>query len=124
MVPSARGSLRLWLACVVFAILTTACHSVRFDLSQVPVPVSAKPGPESGGTPFRIEKKTMVWVHGLFGQSDPDVATLVADAAKGYSRVAGFRVSVGGDLHDWLITHLSLTLIRMKTVTIEGVLIK
>ena len=74
--------------------------------------------------PFRIEERSILWVHGLLGQSSPDVAALVAEAGRGYDRIAGFRVSVAGGFHDWLLTHLSGALVRMKTVVIEGELVR
>lgn len=104
----------------------TGCYSLEYDLSSISIPISAKPDSTKGGirAKFRIETKAAVWVHGLFGTSNPDVVELVRDIAKGYDRIAGFRVSVHGGFHDWLVTHLSGTLIRMKTVVIEGELRK
>jgi len=34
--------------------------------------------------------------------------------------VANFRVQVAASLHDWVITHLTLGIVRLKTVTIRG----
>lgn len=68
--------------------------------------------------PFTIEAHNVLWVHGLFGHAPPDVAALVAD------RIAGFRVRQDSGFHDWLITHLSLTLVRRRTVVIEGQLVR
>ena len=65
----------------------------------------------------------VLWAHGLFGQSEPDVAKLVSDAARGHDQIA-FRVRVSAGFHDWLLTHLTATLVRVKTVVIEGQLVK
>jgi hypothetical protein len=113
---------RLWLTILILPVLMTGCYSLEYDLSSIAIPISAKPDPTKGGTrsEFRIETKAIHWVHGLFGTSNPDVVALVQDISKGYDSISDFRVSVGGGFHDWLITHLSGTLVRMKTVVIEG----
>ena len=54
----------------------------------------------------------------------PDVAGLVTEAAEGYDRIADFRIRQSGSFHDWLLTHLSATLVRMKTVVITGQLVR
>ena len=106
--------------------LGSACVSLDYDLSGVPVPISAKPETSDAVevVPFRLEARNTLWVHGLAGHSEPDVAALVTEAAEGYDRIAGFRVSQGGNGHHWLLTHLSLTLVRMKRVVIEGQLVR
>lgn len=102
--------------------LGSACMSLDYDLSGVPIPVSAKPAPVDAVhvEPFRLEVRHTLWAHGLLGRSTPDVATLVSKLAEGHDRIAGFRVTQSGNIHHWLLTHLSLTLVRMKKVTIEG----
>ena len=115
------------LALMLLALLSVSCVSLDYDLATVPVPVSAKPA-EVGGEvePFRIEATNVLWVHGLFGHTPPppDVAELVAEKAQGWDRIAGFRVRQEGRFHQWLATHLSLTLVRMRTVVIEGQLVR
>lgn len=102
------------------------CLSLDYDLSTVPVPVSAKPAEPSAAevVPFELEARNVLWIHGLFGHRQPDVAALVAEKALGYDRIAGFRVSQTTNVHQWLLTHLSLTLVRMRTVVIEGQLVR
>ena len=104
------------------APLLTACLSVDYDLSGVTMPISAKPA-EPGAAevvPFRVEARQVLWFDGLFGRSTPDVAALVREAGHGYDRLASFRVSQETNIHQWLLTHLTLSLVRMKTVVIEG----
>ena len=110
---------------VLAAPFLTACLSLDYDLSSVPVPISAKPA-EAGVevVPFRIEARQQLYVDGLFGRSNPDVAALTAEAARGYDRIAGYRVKQTTNIHQWLLTHLSLSLWRMKTVVIEGQLVR
>lgn len=115
---------RLLSACLPLALLAS-CVSLDYDLTDLPIPVSAKPAAaDANATPLHIEAKNVLWVHGLFGHRSPEVAAMIADAAQGYDRIAGFRVSQAGSFHDWLLTHLSLTLVRMKSVVIEGQLIR
>ena len=106
--------------------LAFGCVSLDYDLSAVPIPVSAKPAVPGEVTAerFRIEAKNVLWVNGLFGRSTPDVAALVVERAQGYDRIADFKVSQETNVHQWLLTHLSLTLVRMRTVVIQGQLIR
>lgn len=106
--------------------LATSCVSLEYDLSEVPVPISAKPAEPGASevTPFRIQERNTLWVHGLFGQSMPDVTALVAEQAEGYDRIANFRVSQVGTVGTLFETHLTLTLLRSKRVVIEGELIR
>ena len=115
---------RLLIPCL--ALLATACLSLDYDLSGVPMPISAKPA-EPGvaeAVPFRIEARQQLFLDGLFGRSTPDVAALVTEAGQGYDRIARFRVKQTTNVHQWLLTHLSLSLWRMKTVVIEGELVR
>jgi hypothetical protein len=110
----------------LLALHAGACVTVDYDLSSVPVPVSAKqaePG-TAEAVPFRIEARNVLWFDGLFGRSTPDVAALVTKEARGYDRIADFRVSNETSFHQWLLTHLSLTLVRMKTVVVRGQLVR
>lgn len=112
------------LSCLLLVLLClglASCSSFSYDLQSVSIPVSAKPLEKGAtGVAFRIEKKTILWGHGLFGESIPDVASLVQEAAGDGTRITDFRVKVAGSFHDWLLTHLTLTMMRMKTVVIEG----
>jgi hypothetical protein len=126
---SSRGPRSKRLPSILMAALTltlASCGALQYDLSAVAMPISAKPAAPGSGRvePFVIERKSVLWVHGLFGQSAPDIAALVAEAGRGHDRIAGFRVQQAGGFHDWLITHLTLTLVRMKTVVIEGPLVR
>lgn len=112
-------------AVLLLALASAACQTLDYDLASVPIPVSAKPAePGSEVVPFELKGKNVLWVHGLFGKSQPEVAALVAERSRGFDRIAGFRVRQAGGFHDWLLTHLSLTLVRMKTVVIEGQLVR
>lgn len=106
--------------------LAAGCLSLDYDLSKVSVPISAKPAEAGQGevVPFRIEARNMLYFDGLFGRSTPDVAALVSEEAQGYDRIADFRVSQETNFHQWLLTHLSLSLVRMKTVVIRGQLVR
>ena len=95
--------------------------AASFDLASVPFPVSASPAPLGVATQsFTTAGKSVLWVHGLFGEDQPDVAQLVREQCGDCAGVANFRVSVAGSFHDWLLTHLTLGFVRMKTVTIRG----
>jgi hypothetical protein len=115
-----RSPSRLLLACT--AALASACLSLDYDLSTVPVPVSAKPAEPGAAAvePFRVEARQVLWLDGLLGRRTPDVAALVREAGQGCDRIASFRVGQQTNFHQWLLTHLTLSLVRMKTVVIEG----
>jgi hypothetical protein len=110
------------LACVPFTLLALgACSSLRYDLGSVPFPVSASPAAAGVATePFSVTGKSVLWAHGLLGEDQADVAQLVRDACGPCSGVANFRATAGAGFHDWLITHLTLGLVRMKTVSVSG----
>ena len=115
------------LCALLFAVLLCpACSSLEYDLSRIPIPVSAKPvtGQPNLVDPLVLQSKSILWVHGLFGQSNPDFAAEIAEAAKGYDRIADFRVEVSTGFHEWLVTHITASLIRMKTVRVTGHLVK
>jgi len=120
------GSRHPLLALLLLGLASASCVSLDYDLSGIPVPISAKPAedPAAEVVPFELEARNILWVHGAFGHREPDVAALVAEAAEGYDRIAGFRVRQTSNLHQWLATHLSLTIVRMRTVVIEGQLIR
>lgn len=101
-----------------------ACVSLDYDLSQVPVPISAKPATSGEVEPFAIEAHNVLYVHGLFGRNPPSVEELVSERAQGYDGIANFRVRQTSNVSQWLLTHLSLTLVRMRTVEIEGELVR
>lgn len=107
---------------LVPVLLLAACQPLTYDLAAVPVPVSARPpaAGEAPGEPFTLTAKNVLWVHGLLGQDQPDVAGLVNGVAQGSGGIADFRVVQAGSFHDWFLTHLTLGLVRLKTVTITG----
>lgn len=109
--------------CVPFALAlaTAACSSLRYDLADVPFPVSAQPAPAGApAEPFTVTGKSVLWAHGLFGEDQPDVGALLQEACGPCAGVANFRASAGAGFHDWLLTHLTLGLVRIKTVTVSG----
>jgi hypothetical protein len=109
-----------------FVLLASACSTVKYELDQLPFPVSASPlrGAAAEGDRFRLQDKHVLWVHGLLGDSQPDVQGELLANLLPCAGVADFRVESSASLHDWLITHLSLGLVRMKTVTVTGVRIR
>ena len=101
--------------------LLAGCSSLRYDLASVPFPVSASPAPPNAvAEPFTATGKSVLWVHGLFGESQADVAGLLREACGSCEGVADFRASSAPTFHDWLVTHLTLGFVRMKTITITG----
>jgi hypothetical protein len=95
---------------------------MQWDLQDVPFPVSASPLQKAppGTQTFSTSAKYVLWGYGLFGESQPDVKGKLIESAIPCAAVADFRVSANASFHDWLITHLTLGLVRMKTVTITG----
>ena len=110
-------------ACASFVLvaLTTGCASVRYDLGTLPFPVSASPVPDGAGDRFVLRDKHVLWLHGLAGDSQPDVAGALLANCIPCAGIADFRVETSASLHDWLVTHLTLGFVRMKTVTVTGV---
>jgi hypothetical protein len=98
------------------------CATTTFDLSGVSVPVRADCVVPAGAivVPFRVEAKSILWFHGLLGERVPDVAAIVKAQAADCDEVVNFRVRHVTKFPDWLATHLSLSLVRGKTVVVEG----
>ncbi len=98
------------------------CAAVQFDLGELPFVVSASPPPAGAAVePFEIREKAALYLHGLFGESVPDIAGLLAErCGEDCVGVHDFRVEVSASGHDWFLTHLTLTIVRLKTVTIRG----
>lgn len=103
-------------------LLLAGCGALSYDLSAVPFDVSARPGAGAdAGEEFTMTGKSVLWIHGLAGKDQPDVGALLRErCGDDCSGVTDFRVAVGASFHDWLLTHLTLGLVRMKTVTVSG----
>ncbi len=101
-------------------LLLASCGALTYDLSDVPFPVSARPNSELKAEPFELTGKSVLWVHGVAGKDQPDVGAMLRNHCNGSVGVSDFRVSVGASFHDWLLTHLSLGFVRMKTVRVTG----
>ena len=105
-------------------LLCSACGSLKYDLSSLDFPLRAGPAPAGAVTrPFALKAKSVLWVHGLAGHQQPDVAAQIQGLDPGPGGVANLRVTQSASFHDWLLTHLSLTILRRKTVRIEGDLV-
>ena len=105
---------------VLLLLAAASCSTLSYDLEPVPFPVSAKPAADAAGEPFAIEAKQILWVHGLLGEQQPDVAALLHEHCGDAAEVTDFRVGGHASIWDWLGTHLSLGFVRLKTVTISG----
>lgn len=111
------------LVTLLLSVATVGCSSFAYDLTEIDIEVSVKPEPAGSGArvePFSIETKNVLYVHGLFGEKIPDIRELLAEETAGADRIRNFRVRRFGNFWDWLGTHLSLSLVRLKTVVIEG----
>lgn len=110
-------------AVLLVALLSAACANVRYDLAGVPFPVMATPAPAGApaGAPFEVKQKYILWGYGLFGESQPDVAGALRSDGAPTAAVTDFRVAASANLWDWLGTHLSLGLVRLRTVRVSGV---
>ena len=117
-----RSLQALWISFALLAL--NACSNLQYDLSEVDVPLYAGPAPGNvKGSSFSLHSKSVLWVHGIAGESQPDVVQMLRDLQPGPGGIANLRITHSGSFHDWLLTHLTLTLVRMKTVRIEGELV-
>ena len=107
--------------CALALLALTSCSTLQFDLDGVPFPISASPvSGARGAERFELRGKHILWVHGLLGDSQPDVKQMLVDNCIPCAAVADFRITSGANFFDWLGTHLSLGFVRLKTVTITG----
>lgn len=107
-------------AAVILLLALTSCSSMRYDLEGIGFPVHANANAYGEGEEFSLKSKYVMYVHGLLGEKQPKVKELLAEHCGDAKAVTDFRVSAGANLWDWLGTHLSLGLVRLKTVTIRG----
>ena len=109
------------LAIVPLLLLLTGCGSLQYDLDSVPFTVHANSAAYAdSGAPFEFVSKHVLYVHGLLGEKQPRVAELLHEHLGDARAVTDFRVTAGASIWDWLGTHLSLGLVRLKTVKITG----
>ncbi|MFK7742242.1 MAG: hypothetical protein AB8H80_18150 [Planctomycetota bacterium] len=110
------------LAAGLILLALTACSAMRYDLDAVPFPVHADSGPQSAdaGEAFDLKSKYVMYLHGLLEDKQPQVAALLNEHCAGAKAITDFRVDAGTSIWDWLGTHLSLGLVRLKTVRIRG----
>jgi hypothetical protein len=108
------------LAMLAVLALTSACTNVRYDLGDLPFPVSASPVRGAHGDRFVLHDHYVLWLHGLAGERQPDVAGGLLANCLPCAGIADFRVETSSSFHDWLITHLTLGFVRLKTVTVTG----
>ena len=108
------------IAAVALLLALTSCSSMRYDLEGVGFPVQANAASNGAGEEFSLQSKYVIYVHGLLGEKQPKVAELLQAHCGDAKAVTDFRVSAGASIWDWLGTHLSLGLVRLKTVQISG----
>lgn len=110
------------LAALSALLMLAGCGSFAYNLASLPFPVLAGPNtdPALASEPFELRGKHTLYLHGWLGETQPAVDTLVREAVGDGRGVANFRVQVAASLHDWVITHLTLGIVRLKTVTIRG----
>lgn len=119
-----NGPLRC--SCFLVLGLLAACSNLRYDLGGLPFSISASPfrGSVEQADRFVLKEKHVLWVHGLFGETQPDLQGAMLTNLLPCAGVADFRVNSSSSFHDWLVTHLSLGFVRMKTVTVTGARIR
>jgi hypothetical protein len=108
------------------AALLAGCMNLTYSLDGLPFPVSASPlrSANAPGDRFVLGDKYVKWVFGLFGDSKPDVQGVLLEHLLPCSGIADFRVTSSASFPDWLVTHLTLGLVQMQTVTVTGVRIR
>lgn len=109
---------------LLLLLLLTGCSSMRYDLESVAFPLQANPDADVGGEPFELKSKYVMYVHGLLGEKQPNVAALLNEEFGGAKAVVDFRVAASTSIWDWLGTHLSLGFVRLKTVYIRGKVVR
>jgi hypothetical protein len=105
---------------VIVLLLLTSCSTIRYDLEGVAFPVTANASTDGAGEEFLLVSKHVMYVHGVLGEKQPQVAALLKEYLGDAKAITDFRVSAGASLYDWLGTHLSLGFVRLKTVRITG----
>ncbi len=93
-----------------------------FDAATLGVPASMAEAPADAGRgePFRINKKAVYLVAGIFPLAKPSLEDVLAGQAASGERIAGLTIRVRSRWSDLLITLLTAGLVVPRSVTFEG----
>jgi hypothetical protein len=102
----------------------TGCAQT-FDATTLGVDasMSAPVSVQVQGEEFKLNKKAVYLVAGLFTASKPSLDEFLASQVTGDARIANLKIKVRSKPTDVLITILTLGLVVPRSVTYEGVVV-
>ena len=107
------------------ALVVNGC-ALTFDATDLGVPTAlaeSAQSPVSQGTSFKVTKRPVFLLWGLFGASKPNAEDVLAGQVGTGSRITNLRIKVRSRWSDLLITALSAGVIAPRSVTFEGVIV-
>jgi hypothetical protein len=107
------------------ALVASGC-ALTFDATDLGVPTAlaeSAQSPVSQGTPFRVTKRPVFLLWGLFGAGRPNAEDVLAGQVGTGSRITNLRIKVRSRWPDLFVTALTFGVIAPRSVTFEGVIV-
>ncbi len=111
---------------IVAALLSaTVSCAQTFDATTLGVDASMSTpvSVQVQGEEFKVSKKAVYLLAGIFTASKPSLEDILASQVTGDARIANLKIEVRSKPSDVLITILTLGLVVPRTVTYEGVIL-
>jgi hypothetical protein len=108
-----------------FLLATVGGCAQTFDATTLGIDasMSAPVSVQVQGEAFKLNKKAVYLVAGIFTASKPSLDEFLASQVTGDARIANLKIEVRSKPSDVLITILTLGLVVPRTVTYEGVIV-
>lgn len=111
--------------CIVLALAVSSGCAQTFDATSLGIDasMSAPVSVQVQGEEFKLSKKAVYLIAGIFTASKPSLDEFLASQVTGDARIANLRIEVRSKPTDVLITIFTLGLVVPRTVTFEGVVV-
>ena len=118
-----QRSLQLILVTVILSGVMGCAQTFDATTLGIDASMSAPVSVQVQGEEFKLSKKAVYLVAGLFSASKPSLDEFLASQVTGDARIANLKIEVRSKPFDVLITILTLGIVVPRTVTYEGVIV-
>ena len=115
--------LQLILVTVILSGVMGCAQTFDATTLGIDASMSAPVSVQVQGEEFKLSKKAVYLVAGLFTASKPSLDEFLASQVTGDARIANLKIEVRSKPFDVLITILTLGIVVPRTVTYEGVIV-
>ena len=115
--------LQLILVTVILSGVMGCAQTFDATTLGIDASMSAPVSVQVQGEEFKLSKKAVYLVAGLFSASKPSLDEFLASQVTGDARIANLKIEVRSKPFDVLITILTLGIVVPRTVTYEGVIV-